>query len=212
MLSSGDSGFVCAFWCFWNRTKLPGGDTVCELLNANASDDFLQRTGFLNIEEDSKNGRMSRFVSALMTEMLIPFYYFSPCTRVDPRSISQGSDDSNKARVPTKKRSTRSCPASSPLLQRAGLGPDVLRAFGIERSHSADRSSERLPEMLPNEVAQPDCMISSSRDRTNSVATSDGMQRDDLDSGFGPSGGGGSQKLNGTDKFSDAWKVRFHFR
>jgi hypothetical protein len=37
------------------------------------------------------------------------------------------------------------------------------------------------------------------------------LQRDDMDSGFGPSGGGGSQKLNGLDRFSDAWKV-CHFQ
>ena len=30
---------------------------------------------------------------------------------------------------------------------------------------------------------------------------------DDMDSGFGPSGGGGSQKLGGFDRFSEAWKV-----
>lgn len=58
------------------------------------------------------------------------------------------------------------------------------------------------------EMDEPIDLMGVGRDRTNSATTSDGMQRDDVDSGFGPSGGGGSQKLtNGFDKFSDAWRV-----
>ena len=48
-----------------------------------------------------------------------------------------------------------------------------------------------------------DEVLQSGRQRVDSTASN----ADDLDSGFGPSGGGGSQKLNGFDRFSDAWKV-----
>ena len=60
-----------------------------------------------------------------------------------------------------------------------------------------------------NGLDGPIDLIGSGRDRVNSITTFDGMQRDDMDSGFGPSGGGGSTKLNGLDRFSDAWKVRY---
>jgi hypothetical protein len=64
--------------------------------------------------------------------------------------------------------------------------------------------TENTPE---NGLDGPIDLIASSRDRVSSTAIFDGMQRDDMDSGFGPSGGGGSQKLNGLDRFSDTWKV-----
>lgn len=111
--------------------------------------------------------------------------------------------------MPRNKRSKRSGQASSPLLQRAGLGPDVLRAFGLEQSHSlASKQSERM-QGTSSDTNEPIGLMGGGRNRINSSTTSEGMQRDDIDSGFGPSGGGGSQKLNGLDKFSDAMKVCF---
>ena len=120
-----------------------------------------------------------------------------------PRKTSHSSVDegSTPTSVSRTKRLNRFGPASSPLLQRAGLGPDVLRAFGLE--HSSHKSSERL--QTPTD--EPTDLMDTGRERVNSATMSDGMLRDDLDSGFGPSGGGGSQKLNGFDKFSDALKV-----
>ncbi len=121
------------------------------------------------------------------------------------RKISHSSVDEgfNPMIVSRTKRSNRSGPASSPLLQRAGLGPDVLRAFGME--HPSHKPSER--QQTP--TGEPTDLNCSGRNRVNSATMSDGMTRDDLDSGFGPSGGGGSQKLNGLDKFSDALKVSY---
>lgn len=106
------------------------------------------------------------------------------------------------------KRQNRSGPASSPLLQRAGLGPDVLRAFGLEQSRPG-KQSDRIIIMQGSSLSgMNEATDSIGRDRINSSTNSERMQRDDLDSGFGPSGGGGSQKFNRLDKFSDAWKVR----
>lgn len=122
------------------------------------------------------------------------------------RRISHSSLDEgfNPKHVLRNKRMNRSCPASSPLLQRAGLGPDVLRAFGLEQSRSSVKSGHLTS---PAEIDEPIDLLNGGRDRIHSAATSDGMQNDDVDSGLGPSGGGGSQKLSGFDKFSDAWKV-----
>jgi hypothetical protein len=105
------------------------------------------------------------------------------------------------------KRSYRA--ASSPLLQRAGLGPEVQRAFGLSEQ-SMDKQSDNknknenehdpVSEVADSDLKEP---ITSGRQRIDSTAT----VPDDMDSGFGPSGGGGSQKLGGFDKFSEAWKV-----
>lgn len=106
----------------------------------------------------------------------------------------------------------RSGPASSPLLQRAGLGPDVVRAFSLEQESGhqllGNASTGRQSDISPaKKIIGHEDLTKSNRNRINSTTTSDGMQPDDLDSGFGPSGGGGSQKFYGLDKFSDAWKV-----
>jgi hypothetical protein len=105
------------------------------------------------------------------------------------------------------KRSYRT--ASSPLLQRAGLGPEVQRAFGLSEQSidkQADNKNKNENEHDPvSEMADSDLRgaVTSGRQRIDSTAT----VPDDMDSGFGPSGGGGSQKLGGFDKFSEAWKV-----
>ena len=109
------------------------------------------------------------------------------------------------------KRSCRTGPASSPLLQRAGLGPEVQRAFGLSEQSMdklADNKNKKENENEHDpvsEVADSDLIgpVTSGRQRIDSTAT----VPDDMDSGFGPSGGGGSQKLGGFDKLSEAWKV-----
>jgi hypothetical protein len=127
-------------------------------------------------------------------------------TTNNTKRTSHASVDETLFAAPNRsKRFNRSGPASSPLLQRAGLGPDVLRAFGVEPQSShqlASKTSECLQaENTPvNGLDGPIDLIGSGRDRVNSITTFDGMQRDDMDSGFGPSGG---------DRFSDAWKVRY---
>lgn len=83
----------------------------------------------------------------------------------------------------SEKRSGRIGRASSPLLERAGLGPEVQRAFGL------------VPSEEDEEV------------RMDSGTTTVVTNADDLDSGFGPSGGGGSQKLTGF-----AWKILWRIR
>ncbi len=50
------SGYVCAFWCFWSRSKLPGDETVSEMLNATAMMESPQRRSLLSPEQHPPNG------------------------------------------------------------------------------------------------------------------------------------------------------------
>lgn len=123
------------------------------------------------------------------------------------RSSLNNSNNVSEVHMLKNKRSYRA--ASSPLLQRAGLGPEVQRAFGLSEQ-SMDKQSDNknknenehdpVSEVADSDLKEP---ITSGRQRIDSTAT----VPDDMDSGFGPSGGGGSQKLGGFDKFSEAWKV-----
>ncbi|KAI9565392.1 hypothetical protein GHT06_009184 [Daphnia sinensis] len=184
---------VCVYWCFWRRSKLPEGDTVNELLNATTMVESPQRKSLLSTEQHPSEG-------------------LEISNRA--RRTSRPSLDGTPFPVPNgTRRFYRSGPASSPLLQRAGLGPDVMRAFSLEQESAhqllGNASTGRQSDISPaTAIIEHGDMTKSNRDRINSTTTSDGMQPDDLDSGFGPSGGGGSQKFYGLDKFSDAWKVR----
>ena len=57
MFTFSGSGYICAFWCFWMyRHKLPGGETVSEMLNATAMIESPQRRSFLSPEQHPLNG------------------------------------------------------------------------------------------------------------------------------------------------------------
>lgn len=100
------------------------------------------------------------------------------------------------------KRSKRVGRASSPLLVRAGLGPEVQRAFDpLEEEHLMDDCAGN--DGGPDQIIISEEEILTIGKRKDSSTTIP----DDMDSGFGHSGGGGSQKLSGFDRFSDAWKV-----
>ncbi|XP_057370415.1 uncharacterized protein LOC130691484 [Daphnia carinata] len=182
---------VRVYWCFWRRSKLPEGDTVSELLNATTMVESPQRKSLLSTEQHPSEG------------LEVP-------NRT--RRTSRPSLDGTPFPVPNgTRRFYRSGPASSPLLQRAGLGPDVMRAFSQEQEAAqqllGNASTGRQSDISPSEaITGHGDLTKSNRDRINSTTISEGMQPDDLDSGFGPSGGGGSQKFYGLDKFSDAWK------
>ncbi|KAK4018037.1 hypothetical protein OUZ56_000106 [Daphnia magna] len=179
------------YWCFWRRRKLPEGDTVSELLNATTMVESPQRKSLLSTEQHPSEG-----------------LEISNRTRQTSRPSLEGTPFP----VPNgTRRFYRSGPASSPLLQRAGLGPDVVRAFSLEQESGhqllGNASTGRQSDISPaKKIIGHEDLTKSNRNRINSTTTSDGMQPDDLDSGFGPSGGGGSQKFYGLDKFSDAWK------
>ncbi|KZS07008.1 Uncharacterized protein APZ42_029535 [Daphnia magna] len=179
------------YWCFWRRRKLPEGDTVSELLNATTMVESPQRKSLLSTEQHLSEG-----------------LEISNRTRQTSRPSLEGTPFP----VPNgTRRFYRSGPASSPLLQRAGLGPDVVRAFSLEQESGhqllGNASTGRQSDISPaRKIIGHEDLRKSNRNRINSTTTSDGMQPDDLDSGFGPSGGGGSQKFYGLDKFSDAWK------
>uniref|UniRef100_A0A0P6GFS4 Brain-specific angiogenesis inhibitor n=1 Tax=Daphnia magna TaxID=35525 RepID=A0A0P6GFS4_9CRUS len=182
---------VFVYWCFWRRRKLPEGDTVSELLNATTMVESPQRKSLLSTEQHPSEG-----------------LEISNRTRQTSRPSLEGTPFP----VPNgTRRFYRSGPASSPLLQRAGLGPDVVRAFSLEQESGhqllGNASTGRQSDISPaRKIIGHEDLTKSNRNRINSTTTSDGMQPDDLDSGFGPSGGGGSQKFYGLDKFSDAWK------
>lgn len=85
----------------------------------------------------------------------------------------------------------------------------MRRAFGLAEqsmnklAHSKNETENGqgpVPEVADSDLIGP---VTSGRQRIDSTAT----VPDDMDSGFGPSGGGGSQKLGGIDKLSEAWKV-----
>lgn len=78
----------------------------------------------------------------------------------------------------------------------------MLRAFGLEHTEKLLSNSETRTSNNPDNSNAP----TGERKRVHSDS-SDEMQRDDLDSGFGPSGGGGSQKFISVDKISEIFKV-----
>uniref|UniRef100_A0A0P6EIG7 Brain-specific angiogenesis inhibitor n=1 Tax=Daphnia magna TaxID=35525 RepID=A0A0P6EIG7_9CRUS len=191
MLNFSSTKFFCLYWCFWRRNKLPQGETMSELLNATAMVESPQRKSLLSTDQHPSEG-LERSAQARRINR--------PCLDDTPFPVH------NRIR-----RFYRCGPASSSLLQRAGLGPDV-RALSLEQESThqlLDNSLTALQaDISPTEAINGSGDLTEfSRDRINSTS-SDGMQQDDLDSGFGPSGGGGSQKMNGLDKYSDAWKVR----
>uniref|UniRef100_A0A0P5AMI9 Brain-specific angiogenesis inhibitor n=1 Tax=Daphnia magna TaxID=35525 RepID=A0A0P5AMI9_9CRUS len=190
MLNFSSTKFFCLYWCFWRRNKLPQGETMSELLNATAMVESPQRKSLLSTDQHPSEG-LERSAQARRISR--------PCLDDTPFPVH------NRIR-----RFYRCGPASSPLLQRAGLGPDV-RALSLEQESThqlLDNSLTALQaDISPTEAINGSGDLTEfSRDRMNSTS-SDGMQQDDLDSGFGPSGGGGSQKMNGLDKYSDAWKL-----
>ncbi|EFX79778.1 hypothetical protein DAPPUDRAFT_104018 [Daphnia pulex] len=197
MMTFSGTNYTCSLLCFWRRNKLPEGETVNELLNATAMVESPQRRNLLSqeqlpVDEDETLKTINK-----------------------TKRTSQPSVDDTVFPAPKRsKRCNRAGPASSPLLQRAGLGPEVLRAFGVEpqSSHQLVGKTTGCLQAENTSVNGPGDAMGSGRDRVNSIATCDGMQRDDMDSGFGPSGGGGSQKLNGLDRFSDAWKFLSRIR
>ena len=109
-------------------------------------------------------------------------------------SVSQTSSNETNAVIKVKGRSGRVEPASSSLLRRAGLGPDVRRAFDDD---SADKTEAKID---PGNVEVEFHLLASH------PATGDVRQREELDSGLGPSGGG-SQKFNRFDWVSDTFRV-----
>uniref|UniRef100_A0A0P6DRA2 Brain-specific angiogenesis inhibitor n=1 Tax=Daphnia magna TaxID=35525 RepID=A0A0P6DRA2_9CRUS len=190
MLNFSSTKFFCLYWCFWRRNKLPQGETMSELLNATAMVESPQRKSLLSTDQHPSEG-LERSAQARRINR--------PCLDDTPFPVH------NRIR-----RFYRCGPASSSLLQRAGLGPDV-RALSLEQESThqlLDNSLTALQaDISPTEAINGSGDLTEfSRDRINSTS-SDGMQQDDLDSGFGPSGGGGSQKMNGLDKYSDAWKL-----
>ena len=118
---------------------------------------------------------------------------------------------------------SRTGPASLPLLQRAGLGPDVLRAFDAGDDVGVGRSTAPPPPQPPQpqppqpspplttttaEQPTPLAAAAAAAAAPEGVATSQGTPaREDSDSGLGPSSDGGSQFLVGLEKLADAWKV-----
>ena len=58
MFSFSETGYVCAFWCVWQRSKMPNGETVSEMLNATALTESPQRTSLLSSEQQISDGMM----------------------------------------------------------------------------------------------------------------------------------------------------------
>ena len=117
------------------------------------------------------------------------------------------------------KRLKRTGPASLPLLQRAGLGLDVQRAFATDselspRHHPANKNAAETHVLVVGQTSQdppgpPSGLHNNPHQllplRATSTVPSQGTQREDSDSGLGPSGG--SQIFVGFEKLTDAWKV-----
>ncbi|KAI9565389.1 hypothetical protein GHT06_009181 [Daphnia sinensis] len=191
VLNFSSTKFVCLYWCFWRRNKLPQGETMSELLNATAMVESPQRKSLLSTDQHPSEGSERSAQARRISRPCLGGTSFPVHNRI--------------------RKFYRSGPASSPLLQRAGLGPDVLRALSLEQESTSQLLENSLTalqaDVLPTEsINGSGELIEFGRDQINS-ASSEGMQQDDLDSGFGPSGGGGSQKLNGLDKYSDTWKL-----
>ncbi|XP_057370422.1 uncharacterized protein LOC130691485 isoform X2 [Daphnia carinata] len=190
MLNFSSTKFVCLYWGFWRRNMLPQGETMSELLNATAMVESPQRKTMLTTDQHPLQGLERSALARRISHH---------CLNDTPFPVRNRN-----------RRFYRSSPASSPLLQRAGLGPDVLRALNLEQESThklLDSSLTALQSAVSpiEQISGSEDLTKFNRSRLNSTS-SDGMQQDDLDSGFGPSGEGGSQKMDGLDKYSDAWQ------
>ena len=187
MSLSGD-GFFCNLPCLLRRNKLPTTETITEMLDATAMMESPRDSihlppdadGILTSEVQTKRPIRNNSTHSSDTAAGIPEIH------VHRSSISSSN-----------RRPSRIRRATSPLLERAGLGPDVQRAFGLD-------DQEERHQLMMDGHREGVVVEITERQRNDSSTT----LQDDQDSGFGPSGGGGSQKLSGFDRFSDAWKVR----
>ena len=111
------------------------------------------------------------------------------------------------------KRTSRTGSASLPLLQRAGLGLDVQRAFAVDAElvedlePSLSRGGARDLSVV-DQVTEPRHVNNFQKNlllRGESPTHFQNMHKDDSDSGLGPSGS--SQIFIGFEKLTDAWKV-----
>jgi len=225
LMTFSGNNYTCVLLCFWRRSKLPERETVNELLNATAMVESPQRRGLLSPEQLQAKGKdyfnlkmVNNFGNGLTYFVFVCQDNETLHTMNKTKRTSQSSVGATLFPAPGRsKRCNRSGPTSSPLLKRAGLGPEMLRAFSVEPQSSHQLVGKtslclQAENTCVNGLDEgPVDMMGSGRDRVNSITTFDELQRDDMDSGFGPSGGGGSQKLNGLDRFSDAWKV-CHFK